>query len=211
MTNPLWMAPLLLTTLAATAQGTVGFKTSIGIIPTRPESVYAGNENDYVTHKLTFAKASPVFSAGIYAKKVMGWSYLQVDALFSGYSLGFDQITYNTRDNQPKMVTEEWKTMDLIINAGITSNNIRLGFGPVFHFLADHKSAFTEIPTYVEKLAPMTYGFSGAVGYDIGNLALDLRYENALTTIGDHVFFGAAKSKFRTGANQITFSVGYGF
>ena len=56
------------------------------------------------------------------------------------------------------------------------------------HFLADHKSAFTEIPTYVEKLAPMTYGFSGAVGYDIGNLALDLRYENALTTIGDHVF-----------------------
>ena len=211
MRNTLWMAAFLFTTLAATAQGTVGFKTSIGIIPTRPESVYAGNENDYVTHKLTFAKASPVFSAGIYAKKVMGWSYLQVDALFSGYSLGFDQITYNTRDNQPKMVTEEWKTMDLIINAGITSNNIRLGFGPVFHFLADHKSAFTEIPTYVEKLAPMTYGFSGAVGYDIGNLALDLRYENALTTIGDHVFFGAAKSKFRTGANQITFSVGYGF
>ena len=211
MRNTLWMAAFLLTTLAATAQGTVGFKTSIGIIPTRPESVYAGIENDYVTHKLTFAKASPVFSAGIYAKKVMGWSYLQVDALFSSYSLGFDQITYNTRDNQPKMVTEDWKTMDLIINAGITSNNIRLGFGPVFHFLADHKSAFTEIPTYVEKLAPMTYGFSGAVGYDIGNLALDLRYENALTTIGDHVFFGAAKSKFRTGANQITFSVGYGF
>lgn len=211
MRNTLWMAFFLLTTLAASAQGTVGFKTSIGIIPTRPESVYAGNENDYVTHKLTFSKASPVFSAGIYAKKVMGWSYLQVDALFSSYSLGFDQVTYNTRDNQPKMVTEEWKTMDLIINAGITSNNIRLGFGPVFHFLADHKSAFTEIPTYVEKLAPMTYGFSGAVGYDIGNLALDLRYENALTTIGDHVFFGAAKSKFRTGANQITLSVGYGF
>lgn len=211
MRNTLWMAVFLLTTLGASAQGTVGFKTSIGIIPTRPESVYAGNENDYVTHKLTFAKASPVFSAGIYAKKVMGWSYLQVDALFSSYSLGFDQVTYNTRDNQPKMVTEEWKTMDLIINAGITSNNIRLGFGPVFHFLADHKSAFTEIPTYVEKLAPMTYGFSGAVGYDIGNLAIDVRYENALTTIGDHVFFGAAKSKFRTGANQITLSVGYGF
>ncbi len=211
MRNTLWMAVFLLTTLAASAQGTVGFKTSIGIIPTRPESVYAGNENDYVTHKLTFAKASPVFSAGIYAKKVMGWSYLQVDALFSSYSLGFDQVTYNTRDNQPKMVTEEWKTMDLIINAGITSNNIRLGFGPVFHFLADHKSAFTEIPTYVEKLASMTYGFSGAVGYDIGKLAIDVRYENALTTIGDHVFFGAAKSKFRTGANQITLSVGYGF
>ena len=211
MRNTLWMAVFLLTALAASAQGTVGFKTSIGIIPTRPESVYAGNENDYVTHKLTFAKASPVFSAGIYAKKVMGWSYLHVDALFSSYSLGFDQVTYNTRDNQPKMVTEEWKTMDLIINAGITSNNIRLGFGPVFHFLADHKSAFTEIPTYVEKLAPMTYGFSGAVGYDIGNLAIDVRYENALTTIGDHVFFGAAKSKFRTGANQITLSVGYGF
>ncbi|MBK7007685.1 MAG: hypothetical protein IPH94_08040 [Saprospiraceae bacterium] len=211
MRNTLLMAAFMMTTLVAMAQGTVGFKTSIGIIPTRPESVYAGNENDYVTHKITFANATPVFGAGIYAKKVMGWSYLQVDALFSSYSLGFDQITYNTRDIQPKRVTENWKNLDLVINAGITSNNVRLGFGPVFHFLADHTSAFNEIPTYVEKLAPMTYGFSGAVGYDIGNLAIDLRYENALTTIGDHVFFGAAKSKFKTGANQISLSVGYGF
>ncbi|MBK8700350.1 MAG: hypothetical protein IPN29_12805 [Saprospiraceae bacterium] len=211
MKNTLLIAMMLISSACAFAQGTVGIKTSIGIIPTRPESVYAGNENDYVTHKITFADASPVFSTGIYAKKVMGWSYLQVDVLYSGYKLGYDMIAYSTREDLTERVTEEFKTMDLIINAGITSNNIRLGFGPVFHILADHKSALQSIPTYVEKLAPMTYGFSGAVGYDLGNLSLDLRYENALTTIGDHIFFGAAKSKFKTGANQITFSVGYGF
>ena len=109
-----------------------------------------------------------------------------------------------------KMVTEEWKTMDLIINAGITSNNIRLGFGPVFHFWQTTNLLYRN--SYLcGKTGSYDLWILRAVGYDIGNLALDLRYENALTTIGDHVFFGAAKSKFRTGANQITFSVGYGF
>jgi hypothetical protein len=193
------------------AQNSFGVKTSVGIIPIRPETVYAGNESDFVTHEITTKSASPVISGGLFVKKVMGWSFVQMDAMYSSYSLNYDMNSFGGRVITPEVVTEKFKTVDLVINAGITSNNLRLGFGPIFHLMADHQSAFDAIPTYNERMAASTVGFSGSVGYDIGNLAIDMRYENALGTIGDHIFFGSARSKFKTGANQITLSVGYGF
>ncbi len=211
MRNNLIILSLLLIGMTSYAQSSFGVKTSIGIIPVRPESVYAGNESDYVTHEISLLKASPVTSAGFFAKKVMGWSYVQMDAMYSCYSLDYDLKSFGGKEIVPETVTEKFKTLDLIINAGITSNNLRLGFGPIFHIMADHNSAFNSIPTYNERLAASTVGFSGSVGYDIGNLSIDVRYENALGTMGDHIYFGAARSKFKQGANQITLSVGYGF
>lgn len=211
MRNNLLIIALFMIGATSFAQSSFGVKTSVGVIPIRPESVYAGNENDYVTHEVTLAKSSPVMSAGFFAKKVMGWSYVQMDAMYSSYSLDYELTSFGGKEAVPVMVTEKFKNVDLIINAGITSNNLRLGFGPIFHIMADHKSAFNEIPTYNERLAASTVGFSGAVGYDLGNLSIDLRYENALGTVGDHIFFGAARSKFKQGANQITLSIGYGF
>ncbi len=201
----------MMVAMTSFAQSSFGVKTSVGIIPIRPESIYAGNENDYVTHEVTLTKSSPVVSGGFFAKKVMGWSYLQVDAMYSTYGLDYELKSFGGKEILPEMVSEKFKTLDLVINAGITSNNLRLGFGPIFHIMADHKSAFSSIPTYNERLAATTVGFSGAVGYDIGNLFIDVRYENALGTVGDHIYFGAARSKFKQGANQITLSVGYGF
>lgn len=197
--------------LSLSAQTKFGVKTSFGIIPHRAESVYASNASDYVTHQIVFDNASPVYSGGFFVKKIMGWTYFQMDAMYSTYSLDYQLNQFGTRSINNKIVTEEFKNIDLVINAGITSDNLRLGFGPVFHIIADHTSAFNDIPNYNERLGTMTYGFSGAVGYDLGNFSFDVRYENALTTIGDHIYFGAARSKFNTGANQITFSVGYGF
>lgn len=197
--------------VAINAQTNFGVKTSFGLIPHRAESVYASDASDYVTHQITFNNASPVISGGVYLKKVMGWTYFQMDAMYSSYSLDYKLDQFGTRSINNKIVTEKFKNIDLVINAGITSDNLRLGFGPVFHILADHESAFDEVPNYNERLSGMTYGFTGAVGYDLGNLSVDVRYENALTTIGDHIFFGSARSKFTTGANQITLSVGYGF
>ncbi len=207
----LTLVVLVLSSFALNAQSVFGVKTSMGIIPIRPESVYAGNENDFVTHEITLAKASPVYSGGFFAKKVMGWSYVQLDAMYSSYSVDYNLTSFGSKVTAPDVVTEKFKNVDLIINAGITSNNLRLGFGPVFHILADHQSAFNTIPTYVERLSASTVGFTGAVGYDLGNVSIDARYENALGTIGDHIFFGAARSKFKTGINQITLSIGYGF
>ncbi|MFM2392379.1 MAG: hypothetical protein RLZZ546_356 [Bacteroidota bacterium] len=211
MKNSILTLILCFVSFGAFAQSNIGFKASIGAIPTRPETVFVGNQTDYVTHKITFASASPVSSFGIYAKKIMGWSYFQMDAMYSNYKLGYDVTDFIARSFSPERVEETYKNVDLVVNAGITSNNFRLGFGPVFHIVADHESAFDNIPTFNERLRGFSYGFSGAIGYDIGNLAIDFRYENALTTIGDHVYFGEARSKFKTGANQITLSVGYGF
>lgn len=193
------------------AQTKFGVKTSFGLIPHRSESVYASNASDYVTHQITFDAASPVYSGGFFVKKVMGWTYFQMDAMYSSYGLDYQLSQFGNRAINNKIVTEKFKNIDLVINAGITSDNLRLGFGPVFHIVADHDSAFDEIPNYNERLGSVTYGFSGAVGYDLGNLSFDVRYENALTTIGDHIYFGEARSKFSTGANQITLSIGYGF
>ena len=197
--------------VSANAQSSFGVKTSFGLIPHREESVFASNASDYVTHQITFDNASPVYSGGFFVKKVMGWTYFQMDAMYSSYSLDYRLEQFGNRSIYNKTVTEKFKNIDLVINAGITSDRLRLGFGPVFHIIADHTSALDEIPNYNERLGAMTYGFSGAVGYDLGNLSFDVRYENALTTIGDHMYFGAARSKFTTGANQITLSVGYGF
>lgn len=95
-----------------------------------------------------------------------------MDAMYSSYSLDYKLDQFGTRSINNKIVTEKFKNIDLVINAGITSDNLRLGFGPVFHILADHESAFDEVPNYNERLSGMTYGFTGAVGYDLGNLSV---------------------------------------
>ncbi len=206
-------------TLSATAQysskakenfaSRYGFKISGGAIVTRPEITYIGNEQDYVVHQVELSNSSPQFSAGLWGQKRFGWLYAEANALFSTYGMSFDVTSYNTEGQTLKNKTERFGYVDLQVMGGLISNGFRIGVGPAMHILANHHSELDVLQNYNQKLRNISFGFSGAIGYDLGRFSFDLKYDKAFRTVGDHIYYGYKKSQFLETPDAISLSVAY--
>lgn len=210
---------ILIGTLSATAQysskakenyaSRYGFKISGGAIVTRPEITFIGNEQDYVIHQVELANSSAQFSAGLWGQKRFGWLYAEANALFSTYGMSYDVSSYTPDGQTLQNLTERFSYVDLQVMGGLISNGFRIGVGPVMHILANHSSELEGLQNYNQKLRNISYGFSGAIGYDLGRFSFDLKYDKAFRTVGDHIYYGYKKSQFLETPDAISFSVAY--
>ena len=188
--------------------GTIG----AGIITSRAESVYIGNVSDYATHQVTFTGASPVINAGFTFQNKIGWMFMQPSIQYSRYSVEYEiEAFQESPANRNKVAQEKYQYIDFHAIAGIHANNMRLGFGPVFHILAGFESGITGLSNYEEDQRTLTTGFSGQVGFDFYPISIDLQYEGSFKSFGDHMFFNNAKSNLKGGPDQLSLSITYTF
>jgi len=188
-----------------------GVKLSSGWIVSRPEITYIGNERDYIIHQVEFASASPQYAVGLTGQKRFGWLYAEGNALYSSYSMTFDVTTYANQSRPLRQMTETFGYIDLQVMGGLISQGFRIGVGPVMHLLANHESELVSLENYVQKLRTVSYGFSGCVGYDFGRFAVDLKYDKAFRTIGDHIYYRFKKSRFLETPDGLNLSFTYKF
>jgi len=186
-----------------------GIKISGGAIVTRPEITYIGNENDYVIHQVELANSSPQFSAGLWGQKRFGWLYAEGNILYSTYGMSFDVSSYSPDGQTLKNMKEKFSYVDIQVMGGLISNGFRIGVGPVMHVLANHDSELEVLQNYNQKLRKISYGFSGAIGYDLGRFSFDLKYDKAFRTVGDHIYYGNKKSLFLETPDAVNLSVAY--
>lgn len=188
-----------------------GIKLSGGAILARSETTYIGNEKDQVIHQIQLGRTLPQYNAGFWAQKRFGWLYSEANLLYTHYGMTYDVTTYTTEGQPLKKLTEKFGYVDIQIMGGLISNGFRLGVGPVMHILANQNSQLENLKNYNQKLRRISYGFSFAIGYDINRVSLDLKYDKAFRTVGDHIYYGFRKSQFLETPDGITLAIAYSF
>lgn len=188
----------------------IGPRLSAGYIVAPQEHSLVGNENDYVVHDIMYANSSPMFSGGIFAQKHAGFLYYQSSLSYTYFKSNYDVKSYDNRNFNPEM-SEKFHYIDFNVSGGLLINNFRLGVGPVVHFLGGYASDLEVIPEYNNRIKKVTFGFTSGVGYNFGNIFVDLKYENSFRSIGDHIYYGPRKSSFKGSPNNFSIQVGYGF
>jgi hypothetical protein len=188
-----------------------GIKLSGGAILARAETNYIGNEKDQVIHQIELGRALPQYNAGFWAQKRFGWLYSEANLLYTTYGMTYDVTTYTTEGQPLRNLKERFGYVDIQVMGGLISHGFRLGVGPVMHILANQNSQLTDLENYNQKLRRISYGFSFAIGYDAGPISLDLKYDKAFRTVGDHIYYGFRKSRFFETPDGLTFAVAYSF
>ena len=189
----------------------MGIKLSGGTVMAREETVYIGSGKDQIVHEIQLSQGLPQYNAGFWAQKRFGWLYSELNILYTYYGMAFDVTTYKEEGRPKKRMIERFGYLDLQAMGGLYSNNFRLGVGPVMHILTNQKSQLLGLENYNQKLRYVSYGFSFAVGYDLGRFSIDLKYDKAFRTIGDHIYYRFSKSQFFETPDGLTFSIAYSF
>lgn len=188
-----------------------GLKLSAGAIMAREEITYIGNEKDQIIHQIKLADAMPQFNVGFWGQKRFGWLYSELNVLYSRYGMGYDVTTFTISGAPTERKIEKFGYVDFQAMGGLIANGFRIGVGPVMHILAHHDSGLISLENYNQKLRKVSYGFSGAIGYDIGKFSIDIKYDKAFRTVGDHIYYRYKKSQFFETPDGITFAVAYSF
>lgn len=194
------------TSLASKPRFGVKFGTSL--MSGSSEITYAANSSNEAIYEVSINKFTPQYSFGLFGQKKFGWLFVEGNALYSSYGVNYDVKSYTNNDTPISKMKEKFGYVDLQVMAGLTYQGIRVGVGPVAHILAHHSSDMTNMNGYNEKIRSISYGFSGAIGYDIHRFSFDLKYDKAFRSVGDHIYYGNKKSLFTETPDAITFTIG---
>lgn len=187
-----------------------GIKLVGGAILARSELTEVGNKKDnYVIHQIQLNRTLPQISFGLFGQKKFGWLYAEGSVLYSSYGMVFDVTSFVTEEGPSFQLTEKFGYVDLQVMGGLTSHGFRISVGPVMHILANHNSELANLENYNQNLRKTSYGFSGALGYDIGRFCFDLKYDKAFRTVGDHIYYGDKKSLFLETPDALSLSVAF--
>jgi len=187
-----------------------GVKLVGGAILARSELTEVGNKADnYVIHQIQLNRTLPQISFGLFGQKKFGWLYAEGSVLYSSYGMVFDVTSFVTEEGPSFQLTEKFGYVDLQVMGGLTSHGFRISVGPVMHILANHNSELANLENYNQNLRKTSYGFSGALGYDIGRFCFDLKYDKAFRTVGDHIYYGDKKSLFLETPDALSLSVAF--
>lgn len=187
----------------------LGIKASVGAIVARPEISFLNNKIDNNLSMVELSHATPQTAYGIFAQKRFGWLFVESNIMYSSYGMVFNVEKFVGDDFSKKVLKEKFNYVDLQLMGGLYSHGFRLSVGPVMHILAGHSSELATMENYNEKMRNISYGFNGAIGYNLSRFNFDLKYEKAFRTVGDHIYYGYKKSPFLETPDAISFSIGY--
>lgn len=185
-----------------------GVKIAYGAVLSRPETTVVGNEDNFLIYEVAIENTKPVFQAGLFAQKKIGYLWVEGDLMYSTYGNEFEVKSYLTAEIPVDYYEERFHYIDFQVLGGIHANNFRVGVGPVIHMLVSHKNGLVLPDVYNARPRGLSYGFSGNIGYDWDRLKFDVKFENAFRSVGDHIYYGERQSKFKGTPDMITFSVG---
>ncbi len=186
-----------------------GIKAGIGYITSRGESDLVFSGTEYQVQKIKINQAAPQLSLGLWGQKKFGWLYAEGNALLSTYAMSYDVSSGIIDDVQPKRMSERFGYLDVQVMGGIISHGFRLGVGPVAHVMVGHDSDLSAMDHLNEKFRAISYGFSGSIGYNFDRVSIDLKYDKAFRTVGDHIYYGYRKSRFLNTPDAISLTVAY--
>jgi hypothetical protein len=186
-----------------------GVKLASGAVLVRSESSQIGNARDYVVYEVEVESTTPQFAIGGFASKRFGWLYTEGTAMVSRYGVNYNVDYFKEGDKIREVRSEDFTYVDLQVLGGLTDNGFRIGVGPVVHILAHQNSEMLTLENYNQVLRNVSYGFTGLIGYYYGRFGIELKYDKAFRTIGDHVYYGVKKSQYKETPDALSLQIAY--
>lgn len=184
-----------------------GLRLSTGFILAREEATDIGLYADQIYHHIELKQALTQYNAGFFYRQRFGWLYADVSALYNRYGMIYNSTTFTDKGHPTRSNTERFGYVNFQVMGGLISDKFRFAVGPMMFLLAHHDSQLIDLENYSQKLRRVSYGFSGAIGYDFGRFSLDLKYDKAFRTIGDHIYYRYRKSKFFETPDGVTLAI----
>lgn len=209
--NFLSITLLIVASLGVNAQGQFGVRVSAGQVLASEAQDMVIVDGVRISHNIQFIDFTPTRSIGFFARKQFGFLFAQSDMSISSYKSNFEVQSY-IDDNIPNSIATETHTnLDLSVIGGINIKNWNIGVGPVFHKTLDFDSELYSYEFYTEKRRNLNAGFQAMIAYSLGPVTIDVRYEDMFSNVGEHIYLGSNKSKFKSDMNAISIGLGIGF
>lgn len=199
----LFLSLLLCTVFAAQAQFKFGIRGGISSLDFDPMPIITGDES----LEVAFQDASYGVHGGIFArigKKV----YLQPEILFNS-----NTVDYNVTDfSGSELLKERYQFVDIPLLVGVKLGFLRVQAGPVGHIFVNSTSEIAEkFSNYEQTFEDMTYGYQAGIGFDLGKLVVDLKYEGNFEKYGEHFTFNDTQYMFDGAPARLIASLGLTF
>ncbi len=150
------------------------------------------------------------YHLGFYSRLKVWKIYLQPEVLLNSNS-----VNYSVKDIQNPDVTtiykEQYTRLDVPVVLGLKLKWFNMHGGLSGHLPIANVSELKNIDGYSISSESFTYSYLGGIGFDIGKLRLDFRYELSTTFFGDHITYKGNNYQFADKNNRIIAGIAYKF
>jgi hypothetical protein len=186
------------------AQVSFGLRGGLNFSRLPSESVSFNSIENVQSEIKTISDSYTGFHVGLMGEVSLLGIFIMPELLFvnSGNYLVVEQG--DTRTD----VIQKFSQIDIPVMVGTKIGPLRAGIGPVATIMINSDSNMSDDFAFKERFNSATYGFQLGAGVTLGNIALDLKYQFGLSSLGDGIQLGDNTYEFDTRPRQLVFSVG---
>ncbi|NJN35175.1 MAG: PorT family protein [Saprospiraceae bacterium] len=109
------------------------------------------------------------------------------------------------------LAKESFLKLDLPIMLGFKLGSVRIMGGPVGHLHLNSSNELTDFSSYTTKFDALKWGWQAGIGFDLGRVGFDLRYEGNFNNFGDHIMLGGQAREFSKSPSRTIASLAFSF
>lgn len=188
-------------------QSKFGVKLTTGLVTTSKEKINLPTQNGQTS--IQFDKADIYYGLGLWSQHQFGWLFAESNILYNRY--GMNYIMSNNKADAVSEISMQEKH-DYVsgqLIAGLKYKGIRLGVGPSINVATGYENNLENPSSFEMKQRNISYSFSGVIGVDIKRVSIDLQFEKAFRSIGDHIYSDIRKSRFTETPDVLRVNVAY--
>lgn len=164
--------------------------------------------DDTQTEIRTLSDSYTGFHVGVMGHISLLGVFIMPEILF--VSTGNDLVL--TQGEENVYYKQKFSQLDIPVMVGAKIGPIRAGLGPVATILLNSESGLSDANSdYRARFNSATYGIQVGAGLNLGNMAIDLKYQFGLSNLGDGIVIGERTYAFDTRPRQLVLSIGFLF
>lgn len=157
-------------------------------------------------YRVTVPKdATTGYHLGVVSQVNISDFFFQPELIFSS---GRNDIIVRDIPGEDELEVHKFSNLNLPLIIGYKIGALKLQAGPVGSVLLSSKADLLEEKGIEQNLKSMTFGYQVGLGFDLGKLALDVKYEGNLSKFGDGLEINGNEINFDQRTSQLVFSIG---
>lgn len=186
-----------------------GAKAGINFSTLQMDDITGITEGSQV-YDLVTGESVTGYQAGLMARVNIAMLFVQPEVYFNTTGGVVEQVVEGGAN---QLLEVKFNRVDIPLLVGLKLGPARINAGPVGSAMISSTNELKSISQDLETLTGgLTWGFQAGVGVDLfKKLAIDLRYEGALSQYGDSFTVGGSDYALDARPTQVIFTLGYWF
>lgn len=198
--------------LTADAQLEAGVKAGISTrkyLPTKYGDITLNNENA-AAYNLKINDLKYGFHVGLYSRLIIWKLFAQVDAVINSNSTSYSLEDIKQIEAE-RVFKEQYTGADFPAVLGLKLGWFNIQGGISMHIPLFTISELKNLDGYTVKPENTNLSYIGGLGFDLGKIRLDFRYELSTTKFGNHIEYKGMKYAFADNSNRMIGEISYRF